>query len=71
MTLSERIAGVRLCVACGAHEAVRDGSECSDCLNAFLRRTRPESIRQPEWLRRSKERPEGLRRDLTNLGAAL
>lgn len=39
-----RPAGRRICVDCQVHEAIVDGDRCHDCLNAYLRATRPASI---------------------------
>jgi len=39
----------RLCATCQRHEAIRDGRDCADCTNAFLRATRPAALREPAW----------------------
>jgi hypothetical protein len=69
MSLYERIHGVRLCVDCHVHEAVVDGDRCSDCLNAYLRMTRPAALRQPAWLERARQQPHGLARALDRSAA--
>jgi hypothetical protein len=45
---------IRLCEDCGHHEAMRDGRKCRDCMNAYLRATRPAFT--PEWIKRARER---------------
>lgn len=69
MTLLARVrAELRLCVDCGAHDSIEDGSRCRDCLNAYLRETRPQAIRQPAWLERARQQPHGLARDMSHVG---
>jgi ribosomal protein L40E len=68
MSLLERVrAGLRLCVDCGAHEPIADSDRCRDCLNAYLRETRPQALRQPAWIERSRQQPHGLARDLSDV----
>lgn len=69
MSLYERIHGVRLCIDCGAHEAIADGNRCPECLNRFLGTTRPAAIREAAWLTRARQQPHGLARDMTRSAA--
>jgi hypothetical protein len=68
-SLYERIHGVRLCVDCHAHEAVADGDRCSECLNAYLRQTRPAPVREAAWLEHARRQPHGLARALDRSAA--
>jgi ribosomal protein L40E len=69
-SLYERIHGVRLCVDCGAHEPVQNGDRCSECLNRYLRETRPEPVREAAWLARARQQPHGLAKDLGGMRGA-
>ena len=54
----------RVCSRPGCpHLSIEDGRECAEHTNETLRATRPAYV--PEWLRRSRERADGLARDLT------
>jgi len=69
VSLYERIHGVRLCTECQVHEAVQDGALCSDCLNAYLSKTRPPALREAAWLTRAKAQPHGLARAIDRSAA--
>jgi hypothetical protein len=55
MTLNERIHGQRTCSDCDRGPALPDSAQCSDCLEAFLRRTRPDAVRQAAWITHERE----------------
>ena len=42
----------RICVDCRVHEAIVDGSRCHDCLNAYMRETRPAPV--SPWVARAR-----------------
>lgn len=44
---------IRRCVDCNAHEAIPDGNRCRDCLNAYLRATRPAPV--SPWVQRVRD----------------
>lgn len=69
MSLYERIHGVVLCGDCHAHQVVEGGNRCAECLNAYLRQTRPAPIREAAWLTRAREQPHGLARALDRSAA--
>jgi len=45
----------RICEDCGHHEATRDARKCPDCMNAYLRATRPPGLRVSPWVERIRE----------------
>ena len=55
MTLAERIHGVRLCSDCHRAPALPDSGQCGDCFAAFLRRTRPDPVREAAWITYQRE----------------
>jgi hypothetical protein len=55
VTLNERIHGVRACSDCHRSPALPDAAQCGDCLDAFLRRTRPDTVREVAWLTYQRE----------------
>lgn len=62
MTLAERIHGVRLCSDCHRNPALPESGQCRNCFDAFLRRTRPDAVREAAWLvyQREHGRPKEL-----------
>lgn len=58
---------VRICVDCRSHASVRDGNRCADCLAAYLRETRPQSLREPRWVTWTREHNAG--KDFTGAAA--
>ena len=68
MTLLERVQGVRRCRDCGVElgDGHPDIPFCDRCLRAINAAYRPTPApRQPEWLRRAKDRDHGLAKDLS------
>ena len=55
---------IRLCVDCHAHEAIRDGDRCRECLNDYLRATRPAPLKEAAWITYTRE--HRLAKDLTH-----
>lgn len=43
------------CIDCRIHLAIPDGNRCRGCVEAFLRETRPESLRVSPWVQRARE----------------
>lgn len=68
-SLYERIHGVALCADCRAHEPVRDGNRCPECLNRYLAETRPAPVREAAWLTRARQQPHGLARAMDRSAA--
>ena len=57
---------------CGRTTPHPEHAYCSDCIGTVLRTGHPPVIErafEPEWLRRSRERPQGLAKDLSRYAA--